>query len=118
MGATITHSAGMITPTSLSAWRADADANTIVHGIINRSAPDITFRAPGLRRGTLTLTFADGATAYAARAILLLPEVFTLAHDVVAQVGMPFVVADGQIGDVLGEAGDWTLTVPFVEVGP
>lgn len=118
MGATITHATGTITPVSLSGWNAEADANTIVHSIINRSASDITFRAPGLRRGTLTLTFADGTTAYAARLILLLPEVFTLAHDVVAQVGMPFVVAGGQLGDVLGEAGDWTLTVPFVEVTP
>lgn len=118
MGATITHAGGTISPTSLSEWRADADANTIVHVVLNRSATDITFRAPGLRRGTLTLTFADGATAYAARMILLLPEVFTLTHDVVAQVGMPFVVADGKVSDILGKAGDWTLTVPFVEVTP
>lgn len=116
MGATITHSAGTIVPTSLSKWQAEAEANTIVHDILNRSEPDVTFRAVGLRRGTLTMSFASGADAYAARAVLVLPQVFALVHDVVAQVSMRFVVAGGAISDVLGEAGEWSLTVPFVEV--
>lgn len=118
MGATITHSAGTIIPASLSKWQADAEANTVVHEILNRPAPDITFRAVSLRRGSLTLTFATGAEAYAARGILVLPQVFTLAHDVVAQVNMPFVVAGGAVSDVLGDANEWTLTIPFVEVSP
>lgn len=118
MAATITHSAGTITPAALSKWSANAETKTVVHDILNRAAPDITFRPVGLRRGTLTLTFSDGSGAYAARAVLVLPEVFTLNHDVVAQVGMSFVVAGGDIGDVLEDARNWTLTVPFVEVSP
>lgn len=118
MSTTITHSTGTITPTSMPEWESEAPARSIVHTILNRPDPDITKRPTGLRRGTLTLVFATGAAAYAARAILAVPQVLTLANSDVPQVGMKFVVADGDISDVYGQAKEWTLTVPFQEVTP
>lgn len=118
MGATITHSTGVISPTSMTQWSASTPARTIIHEILDRSDDDVSFRPAGLRRGTLTLVFETGSDAYAARAILMRPEPFTLAHDRVPEVGMTFVFAEGDMGDVLGRASEWTLTVPFREVLP
>lgn len=116
MSTTITHASGVITPTALQGWEAAAPARSIVHDIMGRPDPDITKRPTGLRRGTLTLVFASGQAAYAARAVLAVTQPLTLAHDSIAQVGMLFVVAGGDLGDVLGAANEWTLSVPFQEI--
>lgn len=118
MSTSITHAAGVITPAAMKGWDARADTRSLVHTILGRPDPDVTLRPTGMRRGALTLVFADGAAAYSARAILAVPQLLTLANPDVAQVSMPFVVAGGELGDVLGAAGEWTLTVPFQEVSP
>lgn len=118
MSTTITHSGGVIAPAAMRGWSASAEVRSIVHTILGRPDPDITRRPTGLRRGTLTLVFGTGAAAYAARAVLATPQRLTLANSVVAQVAMTFVVAGGELGDVLGDAGEWTLSVPFQEVSP
>lgn len=112
----INHNTGTITPTAVSGWESAAEAQTIVHHIIGRPDPDITMRPASLREGTLTLVFESPAAATAARAVLVFPQVLTLASTDVAQVGMSFVVANGSVGDVLGDAGEWTLALPFHEV--
>lgn len=116
MGATITHSTGVITPVSMPLWESTNEARTIMHPILGRPDDDVTFRPAALRKGTLTLVFADSATAYSARAALLIPQQLDLAHTAVPEVGMSFVVADGEVGDVIGAAQEWTVTVPFREV--
>lgn len=116
MATVITHAAGTITPAALEEWEASAETRSIVHTILGRPDPDITSRPTGLRRGKLTLTFASGADAYAARKVLAVPQVLTLANPAVAQISMTFIVAGGDLGDVLKRAGHWTLTVPFQEI--
>lgn len=113
---TITHAGGVITPVALEGWEASAQARSIVHTILGRPDPDITLRPTGLRSGTLTLVFATGADAYAARAVLAVPQQLTLANSTVAQVSMLFIVAGGDLGEVIADSGEWRLSVPFQEV--
>lgn len=89
-----------------------------VHTILGRPDPDITKRPTGLRSGTLQLKFTTEAAAVAARAVLAVTQPLTLANSVVGAVGMVFVVADGELGEVLSEAGAWSLSVPFREIAP
>lgn len=119
MSTTITHAGGIITPSALRGWSASAPINSRVHNILGRPDPDITVRPAGLRRGTLTLVFGTGAEAYAARGVLAVTQPLTLVNSGVAQVSMTFVVATesgGELGEVLGRAGEWTITVPFQEI--
>ena len=118
MGASITHSSGVIVPMAMTQWSSSAEARTIMHPILGRPDDDVTFRPASLRRGSLHLQFADEVSAYAARAALLVPQRLSLTHSAVSVVAMTFVVADGEIGDVLADTGKWTLDVGFREVTP
>lgn len=118
MTTTITHASGVIAPAALRDWSANADLRSIIHTILGRSDPDITKRPTGLRRGSLTLVFATGADAYAARAVLAVTQPLALANSGVDEVAMTFVVAGGDLGEVLGAASEWTLDVPFQEITP
>lgn len=120
MAAIITHSAGTITPGVIDGFSATIPARTIVHAILGRSDPDITFKPAGLRTGTLQLVFATGADAAAAVAALRIPQVLTLSDADVPEVGMSFVVAEGDLVSALDPRTRrvWTVTVPFQEVLP
>lgn len=118
MSTVITHAAGTIIPAALRDWSANAEIRSIIHTILGRPDPDITKRPTGLRRGSLTLVFATGADAYAARAVLAVTQPLTLANSGVDEVAMTFVVAGGDLGEVLGAASEWTLDVPFQEITP
>lgn len=97
-------------------WRATAEARSIVHSILGRADPDITLRPSGLRRGEFTVVFPTGAAAAAARAVLAVPQPLTLSNSGVAEVAMQFVVAGGDLGEVLNGGGVWSLSVPFQEI--
>ncbi|QEA29707.1 hypothetical protein FGL91_14810 [Microbacterium sp. CBA3102] len=116
MATIINHSAGTLTPVAVSSWESSVEVRTIVHHILGRTDPDVTLRPASMRQGTLTLTFDAAAAATAARSVLELPQLLTLVSAEVPEVGMSFVVANGSIGEVLGAAGQWTITVPFQEV--
>lgn len=119
MASVIIHSTGTITPEAIDGFEASRRVRTIVHDILGRSDPDVTFRPAGLRAGKLTLVFADGAAAADAEATLRLTQVFTLTNPDVPQVGMSFVVADGEITMSINETRkSWTVEVPFQEVTP
>lgn len=114
---TITHTVGEITPEVVDGYEAASEARSIAHTILGRPDPDITFRPAGLRRGTLSLVFADAATAAAAYAILTIPQVFTLNDDEAA-FGMVFVVTGGDVQLTLDPETRVVciVTVPFQEV--
>lgn len=118
--ATITHSTGTITPEAVNGYSASREARTVVHPILNRSNPDITFRAPGLRKGTLTCVFAVEADALAAFGVFSTPQVLTLTDPDVPTVGMLFVAADGDLTITLDDKTSvvWLVQVPFQEVSP
>lgn len=121
MTSTITHIGGTITPTLIDGYEADREARNIVHDIVNRSDPDVTFRAPGLRRGAFKCVFANQLDAVAAFGALSIPQAFTVADTDVPSIGMTFVVPDGQnIRIALDNTTrrTWIITVPFAEVLP
>lgn len=107
-----------IIPEVVDGFEANREARTIVHTILGRSDPDITFRPLGMRAGTLSLVFASGASAAAAENILLSQQVFTLRDSAVPEVGMSFVVADGELVTRLddGTRKAWIVEVPYREV--
>ncbi len=120
MSTTITHSTGTITPDEVDGFEASRAVRSIVHTILGRADPDITYRPASLRQGTLTLVFASGADAATAEAALLIPQVFTLTDTDVAQVAMSFIVADGDLVSSLDDSTRvvWLVRVPFQEVAP
>lgn len=117
---TITHAAGVITPTIHDGYTARIPMRTIVHDILGRSDPDVTFRPAGMRAGNLPLVFASKAAAWAAVGILKRGEVFTLADTDAPEIGMYFIVGDGELEPELDDATRkvWLLRVPFREVLP
>lgn len=120
MSSTITHSTGTIVPKVIDGFQASIPVRTVVHTILGRPDPDITFKAAGLRSGTFALVFATGADAAAALAVLRVPQVFTLTDPAVPEVGMSFVIADDDIQSALDGVTRraWIVTVPYQEVLP
>ncbi len=96
----------------------DGRVAVVIHPILGRADDDVTFRPASLRRGVLHLVFADAEAAYTARAALLIPQRLALTHTTVAVVAMTFVVAEGEVSDVLAESSQWSIDVPFREVLP
>lgn len=117
---TITHSAGVVTPRLIDGYQARRETRTVVHDVLDRTAPDVTLRAPGPRVGSLRCLFPVQADAIAAFDVLGRREVFVLADADVPTVDMSFVVSGGDLGIELDdETRDlWWLVVPFVEVSP
>lgn len=112
---TIAHAGGTIVA-HMSSFEGRAEVRSIVHTILGRPDPDITIRPTGLRKGTLTLVFETGAAAAAARAVLAVTQPLTLSNSGVDEVSMPFVVAGGDLGQVLSSGGVWSLEVPYQEI--
>ncbi|WP_309105018.1 hypothetical protein [Microbacterium sp.] len=117
---TITHTTGTLTPVVVDGWRAARPARTVVHEILGRTDPDVTFRPAGLRRGTLRLVFPAEADAAHAVQVLATPQRLTLTDPDRATLAMAFVVpSDG--GDIECELDDatrnvWIVSCPFQEV--
>ena len=122
MSTSITHSSGTITPELINGYQASRTTRSIVHDILNRSSPDITLRAAGLRRGQFRCLFREQADALTAYAALSIPQVLTIADPEVPAINMTFVVGpDGEDLDIEldDETRDlWWIVVPFVEVTP
>lgn len=114
MSTVITHAGGVITPLAVSEYAVEQEAGNIVHQILGRPHPDITFRPAALRTGTLSYTFATAAEAEAARVAHAAGGVFMMTSTVNV-VSMHYVLA-GKLGTVLGKAGEWTIAVDFHEV--
>lgn len=120
MTTTITHDMGTLIPVSIEDYSASRPARSVVHTILGRSNPDITFREPGLRVGTLQCVFASQEDALAAYGVFSAPQVLALENDEIPSVDMSFVVAEGDIEITIDPdtAEFWTIAVPFVEVTP
>lgn len=118
MASTITHSTGTLTPAVVDGWQMSREARSRVHTILGRSAPDVTLRPAGMRKGTLRCVFATEAAASAAEAVFAIPQVLTFADSDRPTLAGSFVVADGDIELELDDStrNTWIVTVPFQEV--
>lgn len=117
---TIIHSSGVIVPEVVDGYEPAIDVRSIVHTILGRSDPDVTFRPAGMRTGVLSFVFAARASAWAAVAVLRVPQVLTLTDADVPEVNMSFVVAPGQLRPTLDPEtrAVWIVEVPYAEVTP
>lgn len=120
MASTIAHSTGILTPAVVDGWRMSREARTRVHTILGRSAPDVTLRPAGMRKGSLRCVFATEAAASAAVGVFAKPQVLTFADTDRPTLAGSFVVADGDIEFELDDTtrNVWVVTVPFQEVTP
>lgn len=117
--ATITHASGTIVATALTEYRARRAANTVIHPIVNKSAPDYTFREFGLRTGSFTLVFEAAADADACLTALCSPQVLTLGVAERGALDMSFVIPSGSAPEIsTGNAGQSTIALQFQEVEP
>lgn len=109
-----------ITPELVDGFEASRPAGNIVHDIMDRSDPDVTLRAAGLRRGAFKCLFPDQTVALAAYAEISEPQLFQIIDPDVPAIGMTFIV--GPAGSDIRLTLDdetrsvWWLEVPFVEV--
>ena len=119
MSTVITYAGGTITPEVVNGFESSRETNTIVHNILGRSDPDITYRPAGLQSGRLTLVFASGAAARAAEAALVVvPRSFQLSDPDAPSAGMRFVVAGGEVNIRfdLDTQTVWLVEIPFQEI--
>lgn len=58
----VTNGVDTFTPTLIDGYESERASATIVHQILNRSAPDVTVRPAGMRTGTLRMVFADSTS--------------------------------------------------------
>lgn len=122
MSTVITYTGGSITPDMVLSFQSSREAGNIVHPILGRANPDVTFRPAMLRTGTLQLGFyastaeADSLAAEEAHA---LGVVFTLASTDRSSIEMSYVVSGGVVRSLVVPSGQgaWTLDIDFQEVG-
>jgi len=113
---TINTGATTITPDLVLSYEATRAGRNILHTIIGRTDPDVTFAPAGLRSGTLELFFLTRLDAFAAGNLHALPNKFVLADTTHPQIGMTYVL-DGSIGYKLDIPSQrWVVTIDFHEV--
>jgi hypothetical protein len=115
MPATFTSGSTTLSPRTLSDYTSDQDGGgAIVHPILGRADPDVTFRPLGMRTGSMTLDFATEALSSAARVALARSGAWTLAHTERPTVNMRF-IARG-VSRPIESNGRWMLTVRYEEI--
>lgn len=117
---TIMHSGGSLVPTAVERFSASRTVNTIVHDLLNREDPDVTFRPAGLRTGRFRLVFENEDAALSAYDTLASAQPFTILNPAVTPLNMTFIVAGGDL--TIEQDSDvatlWRIDVPFQEVTP
>lgn len=118
MSPTLTRGAVTVTPVDLLGWRMLRPGASVVHTIIGDTEPEITSRAPGMRRGDLRLMFATAAAADAAADALAVPgAAWTLdvpEHGITRRVKITGDVSIEASGDAAPVG--WLVTVAAQEV--
>jgi hypothetical protein len=121
MSTVITYSGGAINPDMVLGYQSQREAGNIVHPILGRDNPDITFRPARLRTGRLELGFySDTAEedSLAAEEAHALGVIFNLASTDRGSIEMSYVVAGSVVRSlaVPSGTGAWTLDVDYQEV--
>lgn len=120
MSTVITYTGGSITPDMVLAYQSRREAGNIVHPILGRSNPDVTFRPAMLRTGTLELGFYGDTSeedSLAAEEAHALGVVFTLASTDRGSIEMSYVVSGAVVRTIAESRTAWTLDVEYQEVG-
>lgn len=119
MSTAISYDGGLIEPTAVLRYESSRDGGNIIHPILGRSNPDVTFRDQQLRTGTLSLGFAgdtsedDSLTAFNAHAAGI---VFTLASTDLSSIEMSYVVSGPVTRTLDVPNAAWIVDVTYQEV--
>lgn len=106
-----------IVPALVLSYDTESESGNIIHPVLNAEDPAITFGVEGMRAGVLEMYFATSALAWAARASLKLPKIFTLVSTDESAIGMKFVRSGRmRIGLDSSTLKSWVLTVGYQEV--
>ena len=118
MATIISYVGGTISPTAVLGYSSTREPGNIIHPILGRDNPDVTFRDAQLRTGTLTLGFAGDASeadSLAADEAHALGVVFTVASTDRGSIEMSYVVA-GPTMRTLEDGSRWLVEISYQEV--
>jgi hypothetical protein len=117
MSTTLTKDATVITPVQTLGYSSTQQTGNIVHAVVGRNDPDISFAAAGLRTGTLSFLFLTLADALACRSLHASVGITVLADTDLPGIGMRY-VASGAIDVELDDESRllWIVSVEFQEV--
>lgn len=107
-----------VEPSLIEGYETTRTSRHIVHHILGRREPEVTFREPSMRSGRLRMYFEDQYKLRTAEQVFALAEVLMLQttrseHEDVMR--MCFVV-DGDMDCELTDTNQWVLTVGYQEV--
>lgn len=114
---TISKMGQAITPKLLLGYTSSTRSNNVIHQIIGRANPDVSFAPDSLRSGTLRLLFTSEADAWEAFELHSTPGVCRLYDPNVPAVNMAY-VRSGELDIALDEDSRsyWILSVGYQEV--
>ena len=117
MTTTLTRGTTVFQPTLVLGYLSTRNAENKVHNVIGRSDPEITFKAAGLRTGTLSIFCATYADALTVESMHAVTGVFTLTDDQLPGLNMRYVPS----GSITSELDDdtriqWKVSIDFQEV--
>lgn len=119
MADTITSGASTITPTIVTDYSSEREAQSLVHVILGSPNPDITLRPATLRKGRLELGFhgaSSEADSKTALDLLATSVTFNLVSSDRTSIPMLFVV-QGRVSRVLEDVsrGAWLVSFEYQE---
>lgn len=116
--ATITRGTTTLNPVDVVGWSMTRPGQSVVHEIIGDSVPDVTTRAPGLRRGTLRTLWQTHTAALSAAADLAVPGgawTFTVPERAGLSI-LAYVVGDVTEAALVDDSGQaWAVDVDVQE---
>jgi hypothetical protein len=117
MATTLTKSGLSIVPLVVVEYSSIRRTGNILHNVLGRSDVDVTFKAAGLREGTLKLLFPSLAAALQVESMHASIGSITLASTELPAIGMRYVPS----GDIELELDDdtrrlWAVSIDFQEI--
>ena len=117
MTTTLTDGAATVTPVQVLGFESARQTGNILHPVIGRADVDVTFKAAGLRTGTLKFLFLTLTDALAAESLHAGTGIITLEDTELPALNMRY-VPSGSITVALDEDTRqlWTVEVEYQEV--
>lgn len=117
MSTTLTKGGASIVPLVVLGYESARETGNILHTVLGRADVDVTFKAAGLRTGTLQLLFPTLTAALSAEAMHSSVGSITLTSSDLPGIGMKYVPA-GSIALALDAdtSTRWTVSVDFQEI--
>jgi hypothetical protein len=114
---TVTKGATTLTPTLVVDPSYTRTSGNIVHAILGRPAPDVTFAPARLRKGTHKFLCADRSAALALENLHATPGAITLVDPTIPGYGMKYVV-EGEISSAVDTETRvrWIVDIGYQEV--